>query len=133
MSNCGNKKKNLINAHGKKYRNYDTLRMPYDSATILLYSLSQAEYDSLSLELKSEYDEGYADFLDLLSTIKNKIPKKVLIKNTASDIIFIGHNIVNRHKLQNSEYGVILIKKDGGIEILQGDEVSDIKTALRNL
>jgi hypothetical protein len=111
----------------------DSIRFVEGRISILAYSLSQLEYNSLSGKEKGEYDEGYSDFSSSLEEFGKIASDSVLLQETASRFIIIGDSIIDRESLKKYNYGLIFISKDGKKRIFEGGlSVAEIESQIRD-
>jgi hypothetical protein len=111
----------------------DTLNITIGRPQIIAYCLSQPEYDSLSSEGRSEYDESFSDFINDVQEYDKGKHSGIGVSQTGSRFIHIKDTVIDRKLLAHNDFGLIFVNKSGEVQIFQGMlSLAEIKREVRN-
>ena len=97
----------------KVAKSLDTISLKCCNNYIIGYSLGQNEYDKLDSVNKSEYDEGYSDFIYNLEEYSSKVDTlNIKIRISASRFIKFKDHIIDK-KMINSDFGLLFVNSEG--------------------
>jgi hypothetical protein len=126
MISCASKKDEKVSETKKHYndlvdkpsiKDNDTLKINTGKDIVIMFTLSQEEYDNLEDSLKEEMNEVLSDFHFNSDQSAKKYPSIKFVE-TGSPFITVGTNFFDKSKL-DAEVGYIFITKEGKILILK--------------